>query len=66
MNLQKARYLKFQKQAASGKINPDILQPTENSTSQHSLRVHLKISMWKYLNLLILNPIGIGWELAGL
>ena len=63
MNLQKARYLKFQKQAATGKVNPDILPPTKNSTLQHSLHVHLQIATWKYLNTSIFNPIGTGWEL---
>ena len=42
-NLQKARYSRSQKQAATGKIDPDRLLPTENSTAQHSLRVHLQI-----------------------
>ena len=56
-NLQKARYSKFQKQAATGRIDPDRLPPTENSTTQHSLRVHQQIVTWKYLDSSILNPI---------
>ena len=62
-NLQKARYSKFQKQAATGRIDPDRLPPTENSTTQHSLRVHHQLVTWKYLDSSMLNPIGRGWEL---
>ena len=62
-SLERARYLKFQKQAAKGKIDPDRLPPTENATTQHSLRVHLQVVVWKHLNTSILKPIGRGWEL---
>ena len=61
--LEKARYLKFQKQATKGKIDPDRLPPTENATAQHSLRVHLQVVVWKHLNTSILDPVGRGWEL---
>lgn len=63
--LEKARYLKFQKQAAKGKIDPDCLPPMENATAQHSLRVHLQVMVWKHLNTSVLEPIGRGWELDG-
>ena len=63
-SLERARYLKFQKQAAKGKIDPDRLPPTENATTQHSLRVHLQVVVWKHLNTSILKPIGRGWESA--
>ena len=62
-NLDKARYVKFQKQASKGKIDPDRLPPTEDATLQHSLRVYLQIIIWKHLNTSVLNPIGRGWEL---
>ena len=62
-SLERAPYLKFQKQAAKGKINPDCLPPTENATTQHSLHVHLQVVVWKHLNTSILKPIGRGWEL---
>lgn len=62
-SLERARYLKFQKQAAKGKIDPDRLPPTENATTQHSLRVHLQVVVWKHLNTSLLEPIGRGWEL---
>ncbi len=64
-HLERARYLRFQKQASKGKIDPDRLPPTENATAQHSLRVHLQVAVWKHLNTSVLEPIGRGWELDG-
>lgn len=61
--LERARYQKFQMQAAKGKLDPDRLPPTQNATAQHSLRVHLQVVVWKHLNTSILEPIGRGWEL---
>ena len=63
--LEKARFLKFQKQAAKGKINPDRLPPTEDATTQHSLRVHMQVAVWQSLRTSILDPVGKGWELQG-
>lgn len=61
--LEKSRYMKFKKQAAKGKIDPDRLPPTEDATAQHSLRVHLQVVVWKHLDTSILDPKGRGWEL---
>ena len=63
--LARTRYLKFQKQASKGKVDPDRLPPTDNATVQHSLRVHLQVVAWKHLNTSVLKPIGRGWELGG-
>ena len=60
-HLERARYLRFQKQASKGKIDPNRLPPTENATAQHSLRVHLQVAVWKHLNTSVLEPIGRGW-----
>ena len=54
--LEKARFLKFQKQAVKGKIDPDRLPPTEDAATQHALRVHLQIAVWHNLNTSILTP----------
>ena len=59
-HLERARYLKFQKQASKGKIDPDRLPPTENAAAQHSLRVYLQVAVWKHLNTSVLEPIGRG------
>ena len=40
-------FLKFQKQASKGKVDPDRLPPTENATQQHALRAHHQIICWK-------------------
>ena len=64
-HLERAHYLRFQKQASKGKIDPDRLPPTENATAQHSLCVHLQVAVWKHLNTSVLEPIGRGWELDG-
>lgn len=61
-SLGKTRFLKFQKQAAKGKIDPDRLPPTEDATTQHSLRVHLQVAVWHSLDTSVLDPIGRGWE----
>ena len=61
--LEKSRYMKFKKQAAKGKIDPDRLPPTEDATAQYSLRVHLQVVVWKHLDISILDPKGRGWEL---
>ena len=60
--LEKARFLKFPKQAAKSKIVPDRLPPTEDAATQHALRVHLQIAVWHNLNTSILTPEGRGWE----
>ena len=44
--LEKARFLKFQKQVVKGKIDADRLPPTEDAATQHALRVHLQIAVW--------------------
>ena len=56
--LENARYLKFQKQASKGKIEPDCLPPTENATVQHFLNVCLHVVAWKHLNTSVLKPTG--------
>ena len=55
--------MKFKKQAAKGKIDPDRLLPTEDATAQHSLRGHLQVVVWKHLDTSFLDPKGKGWEL---
>ncbi len=61
--LEQSRYMKFKKQAAKGKIDPDRLPPTDDATAQHSCRVHLQVAVWKHLDTSILDPKGRGWEL---
>ena len=48
--------------AAKRKIDQDILPPTEDATTQHSLRVHLQFSMWQGISTTVLDPVGRGWE----
>ena len=63
--LGEARYIRFQKQAAKGKIDPDRLPPTEDAASQHVLRVYLHVVVWRSLDTSVLQPIGRGWEVDG-
>ena len=56
------RFLKFQKQASKGKVDPDRLPPTENATQQHALRAHHEITCWKSLDNSYLDPLKWGWE----
>ena len=61
--LERARFLKFQKRAAKGKIDPDRLPPTEDAATQHALRVHVQFSVWQDLDTTVIDPVGKGWEL---
>ena len=42
-------------------LEPETLRPTERAMYFHSLRVHLQVCQWKYLNLHSLKPEEWGW-----
>ena len=46
-------------------IEREVLPPTERAAYQHSLRVHLQVCQWKYLNNHIVDPKEWGWCLQG-
>ena len=43
----------------------EVLPPTERAAYHHSLRVHLQVCQWKYLNNHIVDPTEWGWCLQG-
>ena len=50
----------FSKQAASGKLNPQCLPPTEGAAKQHSLRAYLQLWDWQTLDCMHFDPIKYG------
>ena len=56
------RHVKYKEATRKNDIDPESLPPTEQAVFFHSLRVHLQVSQWKYLNLESLKPIDWGWK----
>ena len=46
-------------------LEPETLSPTERAMYLHSLRVHLQICQWKYLDLHCLKPEEWEWTFVG-
>ena len=46
-------------------LNPQKLPPTEKAVYFHSLRVHLKVTIWDKLTYDYLDPKLLGWKLEG-
>ena len=63
-SLPKTRYAAFSRQAASGKINPQALPPTEGAAKQHSLRAYCQLWDWISLESMHLDPLKYGWRLS--
>ena len=57
------RHAKYKEATFKDNIEPESLPPTERAVFFHSLRVHLQVSQWKYLNMECLEPIDCGWKL---
>ena len=58
------RHVKYKEATFKDNIEPESLPPTERVVFFHSLKVHLEVSQWKYLNMECLKPIDWGWKLG--
>ena len=60
------RYAKFMQAVATcAVLKAETLPCTERTMYFHSLRVHLHVCQWKYLNLHCLKPEEWGWTFVG-
>ena len=58
------RYASFMSMVSKRfQLQPENLPPTERAAFYHSLRVHLQVCQWKYLELDILDATKWGWKL---
>ena len=64
--LAKLRYCKFMETIATClTLEPEKLPPSERASYYHSLRVHLQICQWKYLDIHVLQAEEWGWSIQG-
>ena len=58
------RYSKYMEIAATkDEIKIELLPPSENAAQQHSYRVYLQVTDWKFLEEVHVNPLEWGWIL---
>ena len=61
-SLSKTRFTLFSRHAASGKLNPQSLPPTEGAAKQHALRAYLQLWDWITLECMHFDPLHYGWR----
>ena len=49
--------------ATKDEIKIELLPPSENAAQQHSYRVYLQVTDWKFLEEVHVNPLEWGWIL---
>ena len=59
-SLSKTRFTLFSRNAASGKLNPQSLPPTEGAAKQHALRAYLQLWDWITLECMHFDPLQYG------